>query len=89
MKEDEFLLLVLLKDILPAKYLSPPSNKNVKGTWQSGEEKQQSSVDLHPMQKEKQYSQRLKRIDLVCESLELQDDVAHQWAACLPVVAER
>ena len=41
------------------------------------------------MQKEKQYSQSLKRIDLVCESLELQDDVAHQWAACLPVVAER
>lgn len=30
------------------------------------------------MQKEKQYSQRLKRIDLVCESLELQDDVAHR-----------
>ena len=30
------------------------------------------------MQKEKQYSQRLKRNDLVCESLELQDDVAHQ-----------
>ena len=76
MKDDEF--LVLLKDILPAKYLSPPSNKNVKGTWQSGEEKQQSLVDLHPMQKEKQYSQRRKRIDLVCESLELQDDVAHQ-----------
>lgn len=39
MKEEEFLVLVLLKDILPAKCLSPPSSKNFRGTGQSGEGK--------------------------------------------------